>query len=62
MNVFQNALLTVVWLFIIMMCADLWIDPSIDTNTGITEKFVGTGFFIATAVMAHQIIKRILRS
>ena len=37
MSVFQNALLTVVWLFTIIMCADLWTPPAIDGNAGLAE-------------------------
>ena len=62
MNVFQNAILTVVWLFTIIMCADLWTDPLIDANTGLAERLGVTGLFISTAVIAHLIIKRILKS
>ena len=62
MNVFQNAILTVVWLFTIIMCADLWTDPLINTNTGLFERLGGTSLFISTAVIAHLIIKRILKS
>ena len=62
MNVFQNAILTVVWLFTIIMCADLWADPLINKDTGLSERLVGTGLFISTAVIAHLIIKRILKS
>lgn len=62
MNVFQNALLTVVWLFTIIMCADLWTDPLIDADTGLSERLGGTGLFISTAVIVHLIIKRILKS
>ena len=62
MNVFQNALLTVVWLFTIIMCVDLWTDPSIDANTGLAESLGGTGLFISTAVIAHLIIRGILKS
>ena len=62
MYVFQNALLTVVWLFTIIMCADIWTDPLIDPDTGLVERFAGTGLFISTAVIAHLIIKRILKS
>ena len=62
MNVFQNAILTVVWLFTIIMCADLWIDPLINTDTGLFERLGGTSLFISTAVIAHLIIKRILKS
>ena len=61
MNVFQNALLTVVWLFTIIMCADLWMDPLIDPDSRLAERFGGTGLFISTAVIAHLIIKRILK-
>ncbi len=62
MNVFQNAILTVVWLFIIIMCADLWTDSLINSDTGVSERLGGTGLFISTAVIAHLIIKRILKS
>ncbi len=60
MNVFQNAILTVVWLFTIIMCADLWTDPLINADAGLSERLGGTGLFISTAVIAHLIIKRIL--
>ena len=62
MNVFQNAILTVVWLFTIIMCADLWTDPLINGDTRLSENLGGTGLFLATAVIAHLIIKRILKS
>ncbi|MFL2831345.1 MAG: hypothetical protein ACJ0BX_01570 [Candidatus Puniceispirillaceae bacterium] len=62
MNVFQNAILTVVWLFTIIMCADLWTDPLINADTGFSERLGGTGLFISTAVIAHLIIKRILKT
>ena len=62
MSVFQNALLTVVWLFTIIMCADLWTTPAIETDGGLVERAGGTGLFISTAVIAHLIIKRILKS
>ena len=62
MSVFQNALLTVVWLFTIIMCADLWHPPAIDGNAELAEKLGGTGLFISTAVVAHLIIKRILKT
>ena len=62
MSVFQNALLTVVWLFTIVMCAELWTPPAIDGNARLAEKLGGTGLFISTAVIAHLIIKRILKS
>ena len=62
MSVFENALLTVVWLFTIIMCADLWIAPAIDSDVGFAEKVGGAGLFISTAVIAHLIIKRILKS
>ena len=62
MHVFQNAILTVVWLFTIIMCADLWADPLIKGDTGLSERLGGTGLFISTAVVAHLIIKRILKS
>ena len=62
MSVFQNALLTVVWLFTIIMCADLWALPVIDGNAGLAEKLGGTGLFISTAVVAHLVIKRILKT
>ena len=62
MNVFQNAILTVVWLFTIIMCADLWTDPLTNTDTGLSERLGGTSLFISTAVIAHLIIKRILKS
>ena len=61
MDVFQNAILTAVWLFTIIMCADLWTDPMIDANNGLSERLGGTGLFISTAVIAHIIIKRILK-
>lgn len=57
MNVFQNALLTVVWLFTIIMCADLWSDPAL--STGVAEKSGMTGLFISMAVIAHIVIKRL---
>ena len=60
MNVFQNALLTVVWLFTIIMCADLWSDPALTAGTSVAEKTGMTGLFISTAVIAHLIIRRIL--
>ena len=59
MNVFQNALLTVVWLFTIIMCADLWSDPTLSTGAGSAEKAGMTGLFISMAVIAHIIIKRL---
>ena len=62
MNVFQNAILTVVWLFTIIMCADLWTDSMINGDTRLSENLGGTGLFLATAVIAHLIIKRILKS
>ena len=62
MNVFQNAILTVVWLFTIIMCADLWTDPLINADTGLSERLGGTALFISTAVIAHLFIKRILKS
>ena len=62
MNIFQNAILTVVWLFTIIMCADLWTDPLINTDTGLSERLGGTGLFISTAVVAHFVIKRILKT
>ena len=62
MSVFQNALLTVVWLFTIIMCADLWTPPAIDGNAGLAEKLMGTGLFISTAIVAHLVIKRILKT
>ena len=62
MSVFQNALLTVVWLFTIIMCADLWTLPAIDSNARLAEKLEGTGLFISTAVVAHLVIKRILKT
>ncbi len=62
MSVFQNALLTVVWLFTIIMCADLWTSPAIDGNAGLAEKFGGTGLFTSTAIVAHLVIKRILKT
>ena len=62
MNVFQNAILTVVWLFTIIMCADLWTAPLINKDTRLSESLGGTGLFISTAVIAHLIIKRILKS
>ena len=62
MSVFQNALLTVVWLFTIIMCAELWTQPAIDGNAGLTEKLGGTGLFVSTAVVAHFVIKSILKT
>ncbi len=62
MSVFQNALLTVVWLFTIIMCADLWTQPAIDGDAGLAEKLGGIGLFISTAVVAHLVIKRILKT
>ena len=62
MKVFQNAILTVVWLFTIIMCADLWTDPLINADTGLSERLGGTGLFISTAVVAHLVIKRILKT
>ena len=62
MSVFQNALLSVVWLFTIVMCAELWTPPAIDGNAGLAEKLGGTGLFISTAAIAHLIIKRILKT
>ncbi len=62
MSVFQNALLTVVWLFTIIMCADLWNAPAIDLDGGLAERVGGMGLFISTAVIAHLIIRRILKS
>ena len=62
MSVFQNALLTVVWLFTIIMCADLWTQPAIDGNAALAQKFRGTGLFISTAVVAHLVIKCILKT
>ena len=62
MSVFQNALLTVVWLFTIIMCAELWTSPAIDGNSGLAEKLGGTGLFISTAVVAHFVIKSILKT
>ena len=62
MSVFENALLTVVWLFTIIMCADLWTAPAIDSDGGFADKAGGTGLFISTAVIAHLVIKRILKS
>jgi|GEM_PF-2245035 len=62
MSVFQNALLTVVWIFTIIMCADLWSLPAIDVNDGLAEKLGETGLFISTAVVAHLVIKRILKT
>ena len=62
MSVFQNALLTVVWLFTIIMCAELWTPPAIDGNAGLAEKLGGSGLFISTAAIAHLIIKRILKT
>ena len=62
MSVFQNALLTVVWLFTIIMCADLWATPVIEWDGALAERAGGTGLFISTAVIAHLIIKRILKS
>ena len=61
MSVFENALLTIVWLFTIIMCADLWTAPAIDLDAGFAEKAGGTGLFISTAIIAHLIIKRILK-
>ena len=60
MNVFQNALLSVVWLFTLIMCADLWSDPVVEVSTSFAERAGMTGLFISTAVIAHLIIKRIL--
>ena len=62
MSVFQNALLTVVWLFTIIICAELWNPPAIDGNARLAEKLGGTGLFISTAAIAHLIIKRILKT
>ena len=62
MNVFQNAILTVVWLFTIIMCADLWTDLLIKKDTGLFERLGGTSLFISTTVIAHLIVKRILKS
>ena len=62
MSVFQNALLTVVWLFTIIMCAELWTPPAIDGNAGLAKKLGGTGLFISTAVVAHFVIKSILKT
>ena len=62
MSVFQNALLSVVWLFTIIMCAELWTPPASDGNDGLAEKLGGTGLFISTAVVAHFVIKRILKT
>ena len=62
MSVFQNALLTVVWLFTIVMCADLWTAPATIADGALTERLGGTALFILTAVIAHLIIKRILKS
>lgn len=61
MNVFQNALLTVVWLFTIVMCIDLWTSPSIHVGSNIAEKLGGIGLFVSTAIVAHLIIQRILK-
>ena len=62
MSVFQNALLTIVWLFTFIMCAGFWTGPAIETDSSFTEKLGETGLFILTAVIAHLIIKRILKS
>ena len=62
MTVFQNALLTVVWLFTIIMCADLWTPLAIEGNAELAEKLGGTCLFILTAVVAHVVIKRILKT
>ena len=62
MSVFQNALLTVVWLFTIIMCAELWSPPAIDNNARLAEKQGGIGLFISTAVVAHLFIKHILKT
>jgi len=59
MAVFQNALLTVVWLFTTIMCADLWTDPVIGASTSLAEKAGMTGLFISTAAIGHLIINRI---
>ena len=60
MNVFQNALLSVVWLFTIIMCVDLWSDPVVEASTSFAERSGMTGLFISTAVIAHLIVRRIL--
>ena len=62
MSVFQNALLTAVSLFTIIMCAQLWSPPAIYSNAKLAEKLGGTGLFISTAVVAHLVIKRILKT
>ena len=62
MSVFQNALLTVVWLLTIIMCAELWTPTATDGNAGLAGKFGGTGLFISTAVVAHFVINRILKT
>ena len=62
MSVFQNALLTVVWLFTIIMCADLLTAPESVGDTGVIKRLGETGLFISTAVIAHLVIKRILKS
>ena len=62
MIVFQNALLTVVWLFTIIMCVDLWTSPAIDPQLQLAERLGGIGLFVLTAIIAHLIIKRILKS
>ena len=62
MIVFQNALLTVVWLFTIIMCVDLWTSPAIDSQLQLAERLGGIGLFVLTAIIAHLIIKRILKS
>ena len=56
MCVFQNALLTVVWLFTIIMCAELWSPPAIESNARLAEKLGGTGLFISNAVVTHLVI------
>ena len=60
MNVFQNALLSVVWLFTLIMCTDLWTDPAVGASTSLAERAGMTGLFVSTAVIAHLIIRRIL--
>ena len=46
MIVFQNALLTVVWLFTIIMCVDLWTSPAIDSQLQLAERLGGMAFCI----------------
>ena len=62
MIVFQNALLTVVWLFTIIMCVDLWTAPAIKSQPQLAERLGEIGLFVLTAIIAHLIIKRILKS